>query len=85
LGEIRDQSYENQRYRASGLTLITADIVLWNTVYLDRAITAIKEHGQQVNDNLLQYPSPLGWEHKNLTGDYVWQQNKQQKRISLDH
>ena len=80
LGEIRDQSYENQRYRASGLTLVTAAIVLWNTVYLDRAITAIKEHGQQVDDNLLQYLSPLGWEHINLTGDYVWQQNKQPKK-----
>ena len=74
------QSYENQRYRASGLTLVTAAIVLWNTVYLDRAITAIKEHCQQVDDNLLQYLSPLGWEHINLTGDYVWQQNKQPKK-----
>ena len=80
LGEMRDQSYENQRYRASGLTLVTTAIVLWNTVYLDRAITAIKEHGQQVDDNLLQYLSPLGWEHINLTGDYVWQQNKQPKK-----
>ena len=80
LGEMRDQSYENQRYRASGLTLVTAAIVLWNTVYLDRAITAIKEHGQQVDDNLLQYLSPLGWEHINLTGDYVWKQNKQPKK-----
>lgn len=42
LGEMRDQSYENQRYRASGLTLVTAAIVLWNTVYLDRAIIAMK-------------------------------------------
>lgn len=80
LGEMRDQSYENQRYRASGLTLVTAAIVLWNTVYLDRAIIAMKEHDQQVDDNLLQYLSPLGWEHINLTGDYVWQQDKQPKK-----
>ena len=28
LGEIRDRSFEQQRYRASGLNLITAAIVL---------------------------------------------------------
>jgi TnpA family transposase len=34
LGEIRDRSFEQQRYRASGLNLVTAAIVLWNTVYI---------------------------------------------------
>jgi TnpA family transposase len=36
LGELRDRSFENQRYRASGLNLVVAAIVLWNTVYLAR-------------------------------------------------
>jgi TnpA family transposase len=36
LGEMRDRSFENQRYRASGLTLVVAAIILWNTVYLSR-------------------------------------------------
>jgi TnpA family transposase len=35
LGELRDRTYENQRYRASGLNLVVAAIVLWNTVYLE--------------------------------------------------
>ena len=33
MGEIRDRTFEQQRYRASGLNLVTAAIVLWNTVY----------------------------------------------------
>lgn len=37
-GEIRDRTFENQSSRASGLSLITAAIVHWNTVYLERAI-----------------------------------------------
>ena len=61
-----------QRYRASGLNLVTAAIVLWNTVYLERATHALRGHGQTVDDGLLQYLSPLGWEHINLTGDYLW-------------
>jgi hypothetical protein len=32
--ELRDRTYEDQRYRASGLNLVVAAIVLWNTVYL---------------------------------------------------
>jgi TnpA family transposase len=46
LGEIRDRSFEQQRYRASGLNLVTAAIVLWNTVYLERASNALRGHGQ---------------------------------------
>ena len=75
LGEIRDRSFEQQRYRASGLNLVTAAIVLWNTVYLERAMNALRGHDQGVDDALLQYLSPLGWEHINLTGDYLWRNN----------
>ena len=67
LGEIRDRSFEQQRYRASGLNLVTAAIVLWNTAYLERATNALNGHGKPVDDTLLQYLSPLGWEHINLT------------------
>jgi TnpA family transposase len=72
LGELRDRRYENQRYRASGLNLVVAAIVLWNTVYLERVVAALRRRGQAVSDELLAHLSPLGWEHINLTGDYVW-------------
>ena len=52
LGEIRDRSFEQQRYRASGLNLVTAAIVLWNTTYLERAIQAMKDRGQNVDEAL---------------------------------
>ena len=45
LGEIRDRSYENQRYRASGLNLLVAAIILWNTVYLQRAVEHLRRQG----------------------------------------
>ncbi len=72
LGEIRDRGFEQQRYRASGLNLLTAAIVLWNTVYLERAALALRDQDPETHDTLLQYLSPLGWEHINLTGDYTW-------------
>jgi hypothetical protein len=55
---------------------VIAAIVLWNTVYLERVIQHLKDNGQTVNEILLKHLSPLGWEHINLTGDYVWRQSK---------
>lgn len=77
LGELRDRSYEQQRYRASGLNLVTAAIALWNTVYLQRAVNALRDANHDVDDSLLRYLSPLGWDHINLTGDYLWKQAPQ--------
>lgn len=72
LGEIRDRSFEQQRYRTSGLNLVTAAIVLWNTVYLDRIIQTLQNGDATLDPELLQHLSPLGWEHINLTGNYTW-------------
>jgi len=71
LGEIRDRTYENQQHRASGLNLLVTAIILWNTRYLERAIAALRQT-EDVPDQLLAHLSPLGWEHVNLTGDYIW-------------
>jgi len=43
---------------------------------LERVIQHLKDNGQTVNESLLKHLSPLGWEHINLTGDYVWQQSR---------
>lgn len=46
--------------------------MLWNTIYLERAVAALREGGQAVSDETLAHLSPLKWEHINLTGDYHW-------------
>jgi hypothetical protein len=61
VSEIRDHSFENQRYRASGLNLVVTAIILWNTVYLERAIQALRDTGQDIDEKLLPHLSPLGW------------------------
>jgi hypothetical protein len=58
------------------LDLVLAAIVLWNTVYLKRTIEALREDGHSIQDSLLPHLSPVGWEHINLTGDYIWHANK---------
>lgn len=72
LGRLRDRTAEIQQYRASGLALVTAAIALWNTVYLDRALGTLRQQGDVVPDVLLGHLAPVGWQHINLTGDYLW-------------
>lgn len=72
LGEMRDRSFENQSYRASGLNLLVAAIILWNTRYLQAALDNPITSGTDVKPELIRHVAPLGWEHIGLTGDYVW-------------
>lgn len=76
LGELRDRTFENQRHRASGLNLVSAAIILWNTVYLGRAAEHLRNQGRDIDDMLLSHAAPLGWEHISLTGDYLWSDMK---------
>ena len=71
-GEFRDRTFENQSFRASGLSLLTAAIVHWNTIYLDQAVRRLRAQGVTIPDELLAHIAPLGWEHTALTGDYDW-------------
>jgi Tn3 transposase DDE domain len=72
LGEIRDRTLENQRYWASGLNLSVAAVILWNTVYLGRAVAKLHSRGEVVSDDLIAHIAPLRWEHIAFNGDYVW-------------
>src|SRR5215210_5222360 len=72
LGRLRDRTAEAQQHRASGLALVTAAIALWNTVYLGRALNALRRRSEAVPNALLAHLAPLGWQHINLTGDYLW-------------
>jgi Tn3 transposase DDE domain len=71
-GEIRDRTFENQSYRASGLNLTIAAVILWNTVYLGRAVAELRSQGEAAPDELLAHIAPLGWEHITFNGDYIW-------------
>jgi TnpA family transposase len=74
LGEVRDRSFENQSFRASGLNLVVAAIILCNTFHLKKIITDMRQQSS-VPDDFLSCLSPLGWQHINLTGDYFWHLN----------
>jgi hypothetical protein len=59
--------------RLSGLNLAAAAIILWNTVYLARAVDELRSRGEVIPEEFLSpVVAPLGWEHIAFNGDYVW-------------
>ena len=41
-------------------------------MYLGRALDELRRGGEIVPDPLLAHLAPVGWQHINLTGDYLW-------------
>lgn len=72
-----DESCEivRKRPRASGWNIAETSIVLWNMVYLERAITAIRQIWQTASEEALAHLSPLTWERISLTGNYHWRKD----------
>jgi len=75
LGRFPDRSHGRQSHRAAALNLVTACIGLFNCRHLDRALTDLRQRAVVIDDQRLRRLSPLGWDHINLTGDYVWSEN----------
>jgi TnpA family transposase len=71
-GRVADRTLIDQEYRASGLNLVIAAIIYWNTLYMERAADRLRAQGRDVPNNLLGHCAPLGWSHVSLTGDYLW-------------
>ena len=44
-------------------------------IYIERAIESLKRKGIPIDEQLVAHLSPLGWEHINLSGDYIWRNN----------
>ena len=53
------------------MRISTAEVGSRGRNYLNRAIATLREEVEEIPDHLLAYQSPLGWEHVNLTGDYI--------------
>ena len=71
-GRTADRSTEAQQYRASGLNLLIAAIVYWNSTYMADAVVHLRATGEVVPDEWLTHTSPVGWEHVGLSGDFLW-------------
>jgi TnpA family transposase len=69
-GQLRQRYREGQEDQLGALGLVLNAIVLWNTRYLDAALTQLRAEGRAVNQDDVARLSPLIHEHINLLGRY---------------
>jgi TnpA family transposase len=69
-GELRQRYYEGMEDQLGVLGLLLNSIVLFNTRYLDAAITELRADGYEVRDEDAAQLSPFGRHHVNLLGRY---------------
>ena len=70
-GELRQRYREGQEDQLGALGLVVNIIVLWNTIYMDAALTQLRKEGYQVRDEDVSRLSPFIHErHINLLGRY---------------
>ncbi|MFO1432833.1 MAG: Tn3 family transposase [Candidatus Competibacteraceae bacterium] len=70
-GELRQRYREGQEDQLGALGLVINIIVLWNTIYIDAAVTQLRQEGYPVRDEDVARLSPFVHErHINLLGRY---------------
>ena len=82
-GRIADRGAEAQQFRASGLNLVIAAIVFWNSTYIADAVAHLHEIGEPAPDTWLPHTSPLSWEHISLSGDFLWDRRRDRGQASV--
>jgi TnpA family transposase len=69
-GELRQRYREGQEDQLGAPGLVVNVIVLWNTLYMEAALTQLRRQGYPVRDEDVARLSPLLYHHINMLGRY---------------
>jgi TnpA family transposase len=72
-GEVCQRYREGQEEQLSALGLVVNAIILWNTIYMDRALEDMRQRGMTILSEDITRLSPIGYEHINVYGKYSFQ------------
>lgn len=67
---MRQRYREGQEEQLGALGLVVNAIILWNTIYMDRAVEEMRQRGMTVLPEDVARLSPIGHEHVNVYGKY---------------
>lgn len=71
-GEIRKRNREGQEDQLSALGLVTYAVVLWNTLYMQEALSWMRSNGEDTGEEDIARLSPLMRGHINMLGHYTF-------------
>ena len=72
-GEIRQRYREGQEDQLNVLGLVVNALILWNTLYMDKALEQLRNQGQEISPEDVARLSPLGHGHFNMLGRYYFE------------
>nr|AWF77820.1 Mobile element protein [Enterobacter cloacae] len=71
-GEIRKRYTDGQEDQLGALGLVTNAVVLWNTLYMQEALSWIRSNGEEIGVEDIARLSPLMHGHINMLGHYTF-------------
>ncbi|HEY6410009.1 MAG TPA: Tn3 family transposase, partial [Ktedonobacteraceae bacterium] len=71
-GEVRQRYREGQEEQLGALGLVVNAMVLWNTLYMHRALEEMRGQGMKIVPEDIERLSPLGYDHINFLGRYTF-------------
>ena len=71
-GEVRQRYREGQEEQLGALGLVVNAVVLWNTLYMHRALEEMRGRGMKIVTEDIERLSPLGYDHINFLGPYTF-------------
>ncbi len=71
-GEIRKRYREGQEDQLGALGLVTNAVVLWNTLYMQEALSWMRSNGEETKEENVARLSPLMHGHINMLGHYTF-------------
>lgn len=85
-GQVRQRYREGQEEQLGALGLVVNAVILWNTIYMDRALEDMQQRGMTILSEDVARLSPIGHQHVNVYGKYSFTlaESIQQGAIPLD-
>ena len=69
-GKVKGKSDEQLLHQVECLNLVTNIVIIWNTLYMSKAVEQLREEGSPVDDADLKHIWPTRSEHLNVHGRY---------------
>jgi TnpA family transposase len=82
-GEVRQRYREGQEEQLGALGLVINAMMLWNTLYMNRALEGMRARGLKTLPEDVECLSPLGYDHINLLGRYTFSLSEEIREASL--
>ena len=82
-GQVRTQQDEQLNHQVGCLNLLTNMVIVWNTVYIDKALQQLQLEGYQITDEDRRRIWPTRHRHINLYGAYYFNPKEIGKKRTL--